>query len=296
MKKIQFLLFFGVVALFSACDKHDNLDDSLMVGRMAPQVYWEFASTSVNAGENVAFKAQYYTADKKATMSHLEVWYNVTEYIEASVTCAWLTPAWSKVTNKGDLKRQFQLISKYPHSKSYWNPEKKAYTFESSFPTSVTLSTFEWKEPESFDDADLKKVKALFGETFPEDFQKEVFGRMKEADFNKMFVALGIKDSNGVPIDNFRDRYSEYYRNEVTGMDEWGFTENPVGSGKRPVPEEVRDLYFAVPFDELILNSDIYGIVYKRSYSINAYLKAIDTAGNSGRTAIKTSEPNISLN
>jgi len=295
MKKIQFLLFIFVAALFSACDKHDNMDNGLMVGQMAPQVYWELTSTSADAGNNVAFKAQYYTTGK-AALNRLEVWYNVTEYIESSVTCSWLSTAWSKAANSSELKRQYQKISEYPHSESYWKPELRAYYLETSFPTSVTLSTFEWKNPETFDDADLDRVRTLFGKTFPEDFQKEVYGRMKEADFVKMFQGLGVKDHDGVPIANFRARYSEQFYNEVTGMMEWGFKEEPKGSGKRPVPEEVTELYYTIPFMDLILNTGVYGIIYIRSYRINAYLKAIDADGNSGKTTIKPSEPNISLN
>ena len=295
MKKIQFLLFIWVAGLFSACDKHDNLDDSLMVGSMAPQVYWELSSTSVTAGNDVAFKAQYYTTGE-APMSHLEVWYNVTEYIETSVTCSWLSTAWSKVSNTEELKRQYQNIWTYPHQESYWTPALRAYAFDESFPTSVTLSTFEWKNPETFEGTDLARVRALFGETFPEDFQNELYERMKEADFVKMFQGLGVQDADGVVIDNFRARYSEEFENEFTGLKEWGFKENPKDSGNRPVPDEVRDLYYTIPFDELILNTNVYGVVYIRSYKINAYLKAVDTAGNSGRTTISLSEPNISLN
>ena len=295
MKKILFLLFILIAGLFSACDKHDNIDDRLMVGQMAPQVYWELASTTVTAGNDVAFKAQYYTTGE-AELSRLEVWYNVTEYIETSVTCSWLSTAWSKAANKSEPKRLYQKVSEYPHSKSYWNPALRAYYLETSFPTSVTLGTFEWKNPDSFDDTDLKRVRTLFGETFPEDFQNEVYGRMKEADFVKMFQGLGVKDHEGVVINNFRARYSEQFYNELTGMTEWGFKEDPKGSGKRPVPEEVKALYATIPFKDLILNTDVYGILYIRSYRINAYLKAVDTAGNSGRTSINPSEPNIFLN
>ena len=295
MKKIPFLLFILAASLFSACDKHDNLSDILIVGQKAPQVYWEISSTTVTAGKDVTFAAQYYTTGK-AELSHLEVWYDVREYLETSVSCSWLSTAWSKAANSEELKRQFQMISEYPHQESYWTPELRAYEFKASFPTSVTLGTFEWKNPETFDDSDLERVRTLFGETFPEDFQNEVYGRMREADFVKMFQGLGVRDLDGVPINNFRERYSVEFYNEFTGLDEWGFPENPVGSGNRPVPAEVREIYYTIPFSDLILNTDVYGIVYVRSYKVNAYLKAIDAAGNSGKTTINPAEPNITLN
>ena len=50
----------AISLLFIACEKHDMMDNDVIVGQMAPQVYWEPASSTVKAGENVPFMVQYW--------------------------------------------------------------------------------------------------------------------------------------------------------------------------------------------------------------------------------------------
>ena len=73
------LIFLMAISLqFIACEKHDMMDDDVIVGQMAPQVYWEPASSTIKAGENVPFNVQYYTTSTE-DIDHLEVWYNIVE-------------------------------------------------------------------------------------------------------------------------------------------------------------------------------------------------------------------------
>ena len=59
--KYNIIFMMAISLLFIACEKHDMMDNDVIVGQMAPQVYWEPASSTVKAGENVPFMVQYYT-------------------------------------------------------------------------------------------------------------------------------------------------------------------------------------------------------------------------------------------
>jgi len=81
-------LYFYSALLITACDKNDTLDDAVIVGNMAPHVYWELGSSTVTAGSNVPFTVQYYTTGTEE-INKLEVWYNLTEEESKTVTCPW---------------------------------------------------------------------------------------------------------------------------------------------------------------------------------------------------------------
>jgi hypothetical protein len=276
MKKTQFILLSMLcVGLFFACDKHDSLDDNLIVGQIAPQVSWEVKSTTVDAGSNVAFTVQYYlTSEDKS--DHLEVWYDVTETIDKAVSCPWVTTFTYSVTSSiSEGKRIEEKAAEYPHQESDWNAALRAYSLANAFPTSVTLSTFSWVKPETFEDSDLDRIKTYFGESFPQTFRDGLYEKMGPADFEKMFQGLNLEE-------NFREKYLELVRNDFSGVDEWLFRDD--GSGNRPVPQAVKATFDAIPFGDLVQNTStgVCEVEYVRSYAINAYLKVIDTKGNIG--------------
>ena len=82
---------FGLLALvFASCDKHDNMDDIVHVGEMAPHVHWTIPNTVVTAGSDVAFSVQYYTTEEEYPISHLEVWYDIHETVSKNVSAPWV--------------------------------------------------------------------------------------------------------------------------------------------------------------------------------------------------------------
>jgi hypothetical protein len=274
-----------LLGMASCIERHDSLDDNLIVGQMAPQVSWEVRSTTVNAGADVAFTAQYYTTGK-AKLDRLEVWFSVRETIDKTVSCPWVTTfSYSVASSVSEEKRIDEKAAQYPHQDSYWDATLRAYNFTAGFPTSVTLSTFTWSKPETFEAADIERLKFYFGDSFPQTFRDGLYEKMKPADFEKMFQGLNLEE-------NFRGKYLEEVHNDFTGQDEWLFPAD--GSGNRPAPQAVKDIFDAIPFGDLILNTStgIYEIEYIRSYAINAFIKAIDAEGNAGTTTKTT----ISLN
>ena len=170
--KIKFLtILVAVLAIFASCDKHDKIDESVQVGPMAPQVYWELASSTTKAGNDVGFKAQYYTSNSDVVIDTLEVWYNVVRSESYQVTCPLLaTFSYTMSRAVEEEVRVSQYIAGYSHNEDYWDNTLRAYTFTDAFPTSYTLVSMAVAEPESFAYTDSVTFVNNFGAHFAQEF------------------------------------------------------------------------------------------------------------------------------
>jgi hypothetical protein len=271
------LLAFG----FSACERQDFLDENLITGNVGPQVYWEIGSSAINAGDSLPFTVQYYTT--AADIDHSEVWYNVIETIEKSVSCPWVTTfTYSVSSTQSEEKRISQKIQEYPHALTVWSDSLHAYTFKAKFPISNTLKPFAWTNPEATFDYD--NMNTYFGENFAQQFKDSLQTLMKYADYKKMMSEMGL-------IENFDRDYNHRYLDDASGVFVDAFEEVPAGSGNRPVPDAIKALYESIPFDNLIENATGgYNVLYKRSYKSNAVLRVYDKKGIYGLSVTKEFE------
>ncbi|HOG36888.1 MAG TPA: hypothetical protein PLO18_05970, partial [Paludibacteraceae bacterium] len=103
---------FAGILMFSlaSCERYDMIDNVVRVGQMAPTIYWELPSNSVAAGENVEFRAQYYTREEGVTVNNLELWYQINENIVTSVSCPLVssTLKFTMGTNANEVTRDDQ--------------------------------------------------------------------------------------------------------------------------------------------------------------------------------------------
>ncbi len=272
-----FTIALSSLFLFASCDKHDNLDDQLIVGEMAPQVHWELASNTVKAGSKVSFVAQYYSTGE-APISHSEVWYDLEETIEKEVSCPWTVSFKYLITSTtSERKRIAEKVASFEHQEALWNPELRAYKLEGSFPTSPTLSSVSWKEPEVFGTKDSLLMKKYFGENFMQHFKDSLFSLMQAADFQKMYQGLDL-------VSDFKKQFLDSTLNKNSGSWDYHF---PIVNGEKPVPQAVVEIYQKIPFADLLIDqSSKYAVKYQRQYSINAFIKVIDTDKNEGKTFI----------
>jgi len=279
--RYNIIFFIAAIFLFVACNKHDMMDDVVIVGQMAPQVYWEPASSTVKAGEDIPFTVQYYTTSKE-NIERLEIWYNILEDESKSVSSPWVnTFTYSVISNKSSEKRVSQKIATYDHNPNYWNDSLRAYTFKSTFPTSNTLASVTWSKPATFDNDKMIKY---FGNAFMTQFKDSLFKLMKAKDFQKMYLGLNL-------LDNFK-MYIDSVKNDNTGS--WDYVFPKDAQGNRPVPKTLVDIYATIPFSDIIFNktTNVYEVDYSRSYRINANMKAFDKQGVAGLGIVKE----ISLN
>lgn len=285
MKKIGILLLTMVVLGLVSCDKHDFIDDLTITGDVGPQAYWEVASVLMAAGSEMDFDAQYYTSLKNVTIDRSEVWYNLTEKLEKTVSCPWVsTFAFTVASTTADEKRVAQKIVEFQHDEvAQWSDSLHAYFFSASFPVSSTLASFSWSNPVEFDST---KMDTYFGEGFMQHFKDSLYNLMKFEDFRKMYLGLGLREDFKEFTDSTFDVNSNAYK--------YHFPWN-ADSTATPIPAKVQELYTdSIGFAQLIENTaeNNYAVSYKRSYQIRALLRVYDDRGVYGTTVAKEIEIN----
>lgn len=258
----------------SACAKHDFFDEDNITGKVGPEAYWEVGSAVVTSGTNMDFTAQYYSSASE--IDHSEVWYDIEETIDKTVTCPWtVTFSYSLSSNVTQQKRVSQLIQKYPHAEDMWSDKLHAYLLEGTFPVSGTLAPFEWKQPAEFDSA---KMVQYFGDTYMQEFKDAVHQKMKYSDYKNMYKLMGKLDDFTQFTDSTEDK------NQGAGVYVYHFPKN--AQGEEVIPYVIDSIWETIGFAELIENSSngYYDVEYKRSYALNAMLRVYDVRGVYGRT------------
>ncbi len=268
-KNILITLSF-LAAVFCGCEKHDPMDDWAKIGHVTPTTYWEIPSTTITAGNNVAFTAQFYSSEN-TPIDHMEAWYDVNEHITLEATCPNVTFVYTKNLETISLVREFQKIASYEFKEEYWNTDKRAYMVTSSFPTSNTLKTVEWVEVTEFDQ---EKYTSLFPDTFATVFQRDLYTELEKnekiSDLRILMVGLGVMETE--EFKNVTDSTFNVNKND------WEYFI------KEDAKEQVKEKYFSIPFDKLIFDASnmVYKLNYQRSYILNANYRVFDKQGNIG--------------
>jgi hypothetical protein len=274
MKKLIYitvwLLLWGIA---SCIEKHDFFDENVITGNIGPQAYWEVESSTASAGSDVLFDVQYYST--VAEIDRSEVWYNIIETQEKSVSCPWVISFTYSVNSvKSEEKRISQKIREYPHSLAAWSDSLHAYAFEARFPVSGTLSTFSWSKPEVFD---YDKMETYFGTGFMEHFKDSLRTLMKFDDYKNMMLGMGLTEDFKQYTDSTYDTNSDSYV--------YHFPKD--ANGDTPVPDDIGNLYGGITFDRLIEGVAGYNVEFKRTYLIGAVLRVYDKRGVYGTTVSK---------
>ncbi|MBO7455779.1 MAG: hypothetical protein J6T76_05205 [Paludibacteraceae bacterium] len=278
MKQKTFIMAIMAMALVMAsCAKHDFFDEDTITGKVGPEAYWEVGSAVVPAGGSMDFSAQYYSS--ASTIDHSEVWYDVEETLDKTVTCPWtVTFTYTLSSNITQQKRVSQLIKEYAHAEEMWDDSLHAYYLTDAFPVSGTLAPFEWKQPAQFDST---KMEQYFGPTYMQEFKDAVHAKMQYADYKKMYVGMGKLDDFRQYTDSTEDK------NQGEGVYVYHFPKND--AGEEVVPYAMDSIWETIGFAELIENAanGYYEVEYKRSYALNAILRVYDIRGVYGRTVSK---------
>ena len=278
MKQTKFIMAMVATALvLVSCAKHDFFDDDTITGKVGPESYWEVGSAVVSAGTSMDFTAQYYSS--VSTIDHSEVWYDIEETIEKSVTFPWAkTFSYSQSSSVTVQKRVSQLIEKYAHAEELWSDSLHAYLLQGAFPVSGTLAPFDWKQPIEFDSA---KMVQYFGDTYMQEFKDAVHAKMQFADYEYMYPKMGVIEKavfRQITDSTFDEKSGAYVRHFPLNAE-----------GEAVVPYAIDSIWETIGFAELIENSanGYYEVEYKRSYALNALLRVYDVRGIYGRTVSK---------
>lgn len=261
-----------ITLLLGGCDKNDLFDKVATIGKQAPQVYWELTSSTANAGDSVFFRAQYYSVD--IPVDYSQVWYNVMENITIGATCPLVTTFKYNVSySTSEEVRQFSPVITYPHSESYWSSERKAYMIEHKFPTSSTLTAYDWKNVGTFDPEIYNK---LFPDTFATSFRQNLYKQMQVDDFRKVFVTVYEMEET-----EFIQFVDSVYNDNSAGYDYFI---------KPDLVASVKNKFDEIPFEDLLYNTTdkVYQIEYSKEYELKGRFQAIDKNGVIGVSETKT--------
>lgn len=279
MKKIfQIMAMAILIVAFAACAKHDFFDENTITGAVGPEAYWEIESSAVKAGGEMGFTAQYYSAVEK--IDHSEAWYSISETLDKTVNCSWLT--YSEISSVTTQKRVLQYIAEYPHLEEYYNDSLHAYTFHGTFPVSGTLSPLTWVQPTEFDSA---KMVTYFGSDYMQNFKDAVKEKMTYAVYAAQYPKLGFMTDFSLYTDS---SYNWNVSSDSTVAKYYHFPLDEAGNVQQWVMDSMNYYWEKVPFDALIKNAEgKYDVTYKRNYSLDAVLRVFDVKGTYSQTVSK---------
>lgn len=189
MKTIFKTFALGLLLMtIASCEKHDPFDENTITGAVGPETYWTIESSMVKAGESMSFVGQYYSTVAK--IDHSEVWYDLWEKEDKLVTASLIKAFTYTVSSSTKIqKRILQTIQSYEHSEDLWIDSLHAYVLEDKFPVSYTLSPVNWVNPQPSDTTVEKNLIAYFGETFAEDFKKNLTPKMNPSADERNYAA-----------------------------------------------------------------------------------------------------------
>ena len=278
--KNKILLLLLLTLTIISCEKNDPVDDWARIGHVTSHTYWEIPSSTVNAGSNVNFVAQFYNSEHML-IDNMELWYDVNERVELEATCPIVTFKYTKNSDVSTLVRENQRINSYEFKESYWSSDLRAYSVSSYFTTSNTLKQVEWKEMTEFDP---EKYAELFPDTFETAFKRDLYVELnkteKFSDLRKLIVDLEV-----MTTDEFKECTDSVFNHNIN---DWNYFV------KDDCKQMIEDKYFALPFEQLIFDKSnmIYKLVYSKSYLLNATYRVIDISGATGISESKKIELN----
>ncbi len=291
---------------FVACDKHDPFDDILITGEVGPQAYWTIESSMVSAGSEMGFTVQYYTSlqNEGVKIDSSSVWYNITESVEKSISCPYVTFSMSSLTTEE--KRVLQFIKGYPHLEEYYSDSLSAYTFTSTFPVSGTLAPIAWVNPTIYSQ---ETVDSYFGEGFGQIFKDSLQTTLNFDKYKTLLSTCGLTYIPGNTEETFKfSNYWAQYTDSVFDPNTNSMLYNFVGNKDSVqgdngqwvysfrknivVPEDIANIYAAIPFEDIIKKDGAYNIIYKLNYKLRALLRVYDDRGVYGMTQAKEIDVN----
>ncbi len=308
MKTTKIFMLALAAMSFVACDKHDPFDDILITGEIGPQAYWTIESSMVSAGSEMGFTAQYYTSlkDEGVKIKSSEIWYNITEQVEKSVSCPYVTFSISELNTEE--KRVMQFIKGYPHSEDYYSDSLSAYTFTSSFPVSGTLAPLTWVNPTIYVQ---ENVDNYFGAGFGKVFKDSLEKTLDFSKYQALIKGCGLgyikeytQDPEAFKFDAYWMQYTDSVYDPNTNSMLYNFVNNKDSvQGENGqwvysfrdeivVPEDISTIYAAIPFEEIIKKDGTYNIIYKLNHKLRALLRVYDDRGVYGTTQAKEIDVN----
>lgn len=291
MKMTSKIMALGLLIIsFASCEKHDFFDETTITGAVGPEAYWDIESAAMKAGGMMGFTAQYYSSKEK--ISHSEVWYDINEKVDKTVSCPLVKSLTYNYTSSVlEKKRITQMIQRYPHSEDLWNDSLSAYVLEDYFTVSGTLTPIMWVQPNETPEVINQTVDVYFGPKFRQSFKDGLKEKMTYAAYIDVFQGLDKMDTTYIKL------ISDSSYNNNTSLWVKDFKKDTIKGGAHDgqdsiyvepwITDTINKLWEQVQFTDLVLGSEGYAIEYQKSYIINAELRVFDEKGTYSQTVSK---------
>jgi len=268
-KYIKLLALVGSILLLnSSCTINDPVAGISSPGHIAANIYWDVPVTNVNAGNEVAFYAEYWSVDN--VYNYLGVWYDVNKNLKYTLT--YPPNGYTFTLDSSALVREFLEIKTFRHSETSYNAEKKAFIIEDKFPVSYTLSSLEYKNPITFN---AEQFNQLIPESIKIQFINNLFSQLTYQDFRTLLV------NDYQVVEN--EAFEAYFDTEVIG-------EETIRTMKPDAEVELRSHLNEVPFGAFIYNKNrqYYAVEFTQGYQLNARFRIVNGNDVENLSEIKT--------
>ncbi|MDG5799090.1 hypothetical protein QA597_01780 [Marinilabiliaceae bacterium ANBcel2] len=265
------ILFFGAF-VFLSCETNDLIDDIARPGHFAASVYWEVPSTTVSAGDEVEFEAQFW--DREDDIELLSVWYGIERELRYTFTCmSGNESVHTFAYDSSGVARERQKIKEYDFSSDLYSEEDMAYIFKNSFPTSHTLRSDRIAESETTE-LTQEDVENIVPGYIIDSFYETVF---PEFDYDMLYMLLVI-DNEIVDEEEF----NSYFEEVAVGLPDPDTGEQEYEMDMKESSEEILFDYFSqVSFPNMIFDSrdQIYRFNRTSIYYLDAQFSVINGNG-----------------
>ncbi|SMO41721.1 hypothetical protein SAMN06265379_101680 [Saccharicrinis carchari] len=153
----QKIKYFGeliaVLLLLNACEINDPIGDVVRTGNFAANVYYEVPNTNSKAGAMVDFYAEYWSVDDQ--FKALGLWYGIETEFKFDIISG--INNFSFTLDSMLEARVPEMIQAFDHHADNYDPDKRAYVINGSFPISFTLSQVQVENPLEYNQQQIDK-------------------------------------------------------------------------------------------------------------------------------------------
>ncbi|MEE4287497.1 MAG: hypothetical protein V2I31_15200 [Mariniphaga sp.] len=261
-------LVISAILLNASCTINNPVADISEPGYLAANIYWDVPVTNVNAGNEVAFYAEYWSVD--AVFSYLGVWYDVNKNLKFTLT--YPPTGYTFTLDSSALVRELLEIKTFQHTETNYDAEKKAYVIEDKFPVSYTLSSLEYKNPITFNQEQFNQ---LIPEYIRAQFVNNLFPQLVYQDFRTLLVTDRQIVENEV--------FEGYFDTEIIG-------EETIRTMKPEAESVLRSHLDDVPFSAFIYNKNrqYFAVEFTQGYQLNARFRIVNGNDVENLAEIKT--------
>ena len=257
-------LILGATTLVS-CEINDQIGDIARTGDIAANIYMVIPSSIVDAGNPVAFHAEYWSVDDQ--FESLSIGYSIQANMNYSITA--VATNYTYTMDSSEVAREYQAIKSFEHAAGNYDAEARSYVINDDFPVSYTLATSSIGNSDTYNEELINSVFPAYAIAAFYD------GFFETLDYNLM--KHYVVTSNGI-VDE--ETFESHWDTELV-EDPAGGDPTEIKTMKAESVETLKSYTKQIPLSQIVYNANkfIYEIGYTKSYELNARFRVVNGTG-----------------